>query len=184
VQTVGRILRAYLASGKRDAILQDHSGTWWRHGSPNEDYNWKLDCTNKSIANKRKKETQEGKREEGIRCPQCGGIRQTGAKCPHCGHEHNQSIRAVRFADGTLKKMKGPVIKKRKIMSEEQKRWIGCLYAGARSGRTVGNTRAMYERKYGAALPTNVFPQPGNGDPNWERKTSEVYSWLAKRKRA
>lgn len=183
VQTTGRILRSSRKTGKIDAILQDHSGTWWRHGSPNEDYNWKLDCTNKSIAKTRKKDIQESKKEEGIRCPECGGIRASGPKCPHCGYEHTQSIRAVRFADGTLKKMRGSVIKKRKIMSEEQRNWIGVLYAAARSGRTLSNARAMYERKHGAELPINVFPQPGNGDPNWDRRTGEVYEWLNRRRK-
>lgn len=183
VQTVGRILRSCVETGKNDAILQDHSGTWWRHGSPNEDYAWKLDCTNKSIAKKKKKEVQDGERAEPIRCPECGGIRSIGGICPHCNHEHSTSIRAVRFADGTLKKMKGPVIKRRKITTTEQKNWIGCLYGAARSGRTLMQAKGMYQKKYGSDLPHNVYPQPGNGDPNWNMRTCEVYSWLGRRRK-
>lgn len=184
VQTVGRILRACPETGKTDAILQDHSGTWWRHGSPNEDYAWKLDCTNKSIAKKKKADVQDGKKAEGICCPMCGGIRAQGPTCPHCGYAHTTSVRAVRFSDGTLKKMKGSVIKKRKITTGEQKNWIGCLYAAARSGRTLMQAKGMYHKKFGSDLPANVYPQPGNGDPNWNLRTVEVYGWLGRRRKA
>ncbi len=93
VQLVGRILRKF--PGKSSAILQDHSGTWWRHGSPNFDREWRLEDTNKSIAEERKKkaakaatETPEGDIPDSVpvSCPKCRGVRSGGAVCPHCGY--------------------------------------------------------------------------------------------------
>lgn len=180
LQTVGRILRAY--AGKRLAILQDHSGTWWRHGSPNEDIEWQLGDTNQSLAKQRKKDIQAGKRQEGICCPKCSGIRAVGPRCPHCGYEHTKSVRMVKMTNGELVKMTGPVVKKKKIISESQKLWTSCLYRCGATGRTLQNAAAMYTSQAGGWLPGDCTPQPPKGDLNWGLKVHEVYKYFGKRK--
>lgn len=171
LQTVGRILRA--SPGKRDAILQDHSGTWWRHGSPNEDVDWSLDDTNKSLAKQRQKTLQKGDKEEGVRCPQCGGVRAAGPKCPHCGYEHTRSVRMVRMESGELVAMNGPVVPIKKKKSPEQQKWTECLFRCAATGRTFAQAKGLYEHETGRILPENATPRPDIHD--WCRRVGDLY---------
>lgn len=172
-QTVGRILRAF--PGKEDAILQDHSGTWWRHGSPNDDYPWSLDDTNKKIAKAKKVSVQNGDTKEPICCPNCSGIRLSGSKCPHCGYEHTMSIRMVRMESGELVRMKGAVVKRKQQKSREQASWSACLFQGASSGWTVYQAAVIYKARMSSELPLNVYPQPSSGHQTWTKLISDVY---------
>lgn len=176
LQIVGRILRAW--PGKRDAILQDHSGAWHRHGSPNEDREWELTDTNKSIAKNRKKQLQIGDKSEGICCPKCGGVRAVGPTCPHCGYQHTRSVRMVRTVDGELVKMQGSVVKRKKQFTPEQKAWTAALYRCAMSGRTLKQAVGLYNQQTGgqSPLPPDICqPQPPRGDPQWHEKVADVY---------
>lgn len=181
LQLVGRLLRAY--PGKESAILQDHAGCWHRHGSPNADRIWTLDDTDLAIAQASRQARQEGAETEAIRCPQCGGIRGRGPECPHCGHRHTVSVRVVRTIDGKLKRMTGPTIRKRKQVSPEQRIWSGCLFAGARSGRTLAQAARIFWSKTDGLYvqDANVTPKPSQDSPDWDRRILNVYPWFGKR---
>lgn len=182
LQTVGRLLRAY--EGKDKALLIDHSGVWHRHGSPNVDREWALTMTEKKLAKERKQRLQKGEEAEPIRCPKCGGIRKAGPECPFCHHQHTKSVRMVVMETGELKRMVGSVVKPKKEVDTDTKIWTGCLYACARSGRTVRQAAGIFRQKTGHWLPDSVQPQPPTGSLDWDRRCSEVFPWLLKRKGA
>jgi len=182
LQIVGRLLRAH--SDKRRATLQDHSGCWWRHGSPNMDRVWHLGQTDRQIAKERKLARQRGEIAEPICCPKCQGVRMAGPKCPHCGYEHKKSVRAVRMVDGTLRKMVGDVIKPKIQPSQDERNWKSCLYAAARAGHTIRQAAGRFNKLVGRWPPQGLANMPAKESLDWNRTAGEVYPWLLKRKTA
>jgi|ERR1700683_3280721 len=117
LQTVGRGLRACPSTGKKELIVQDHGGAWWRHGSINVDRQWELELTEEIAyglrAERLRKTTWCGRckkfyatkepncqvcgaylvpvRHEPFRCPQCGRVWMSGTTCQAanggCGFE-------------------------------------------------------------------------------------------------
>lgn len=104
LQAGGRMLRSH--PGKAAAIILDHGGNWIRHGSLNDDIEWTLEDTDRSLAAKRKEKFTSPTRQdpEPICCPQCGAIRRFGPQCPECKFQHQRSVRMVVQTNGTLKK--------------------------------------------------------------------------------
>lgn len=196
VQIVGRILRAY--PGKLDAILQDHSGTWHRHGSPNFDRAWSLDDTNISIANERKEkkpgEAQpaagdgaegNGEGDDAICCPKCRGIRRTGAECPHCGFIAKRGVRMIRKEGGELVDLHDEAAPKpKKEKSELEKNWTKCVFIGANSNMTFKQVAGMFYKNTGkwAGNFPQCQPKPCQGSADWEKRVAEVYPNFCKRK--
>lgn len=185
LQIVGRLLRAY--PGKEKAILQDHAGAYHRHGSPNEDREWRLEESDESINSDRKRSFKEGTLPEPIRCPKCGGVRRAGPQCPHCGHQHKLSVRLVRMVDGSLVPVTGRIHKKKKPSpSDDQKVWTGCLYKAAYSKRptTMHQVAAMFMRQAGHRVPSGLRNCPEPGSLDWNRLATELYPWLLNRRGA
>ena len=185
LQIVGRLLRADLDSDKYACVLQDHSGAWWRHGSPNVDHDWKLSDTNKSIAEERKFRIESGELREPMRCPQCGGVRSfvvSSAPCPHCGHVFYTSVRLIRQVAGQLVLQSGNVHQRVERGDEDKRVWKKCLFAArfARGGdaRTVAQAAADFRRRTGHSLPADIpnLPQPNSID--WSRAVTNVFPWL------
>lgn len=185
VQLVGRILRKF--PGKSDAVLQDHSGTWWRHGSPNFDRAWTLDDTNKSIAEERKLKAPpaNGEVEEGdgsgaqpLCCPMCKGIRASGPVCPHCGYRHTGSVRLIRTVKGQLVEMKPETARKpRKDRTQTERDWASVLFMCGATGKTFSQAAAILHQKTGASVYGNheCHPKPQHGSPDWQKKVADVY---------
>ena len=184
VQIVGRLLRAY--DGKTSCVLQDHAGAFWRHGSPNEDREWKLEDTDQAIAAERKRKIEAGELREPIRCPECGAIRMTGPKCWKCGYEHVRSVRAVIMTDGTLVRKVGSVRKKRRQVSEDERVWISCLYAAAkgRQVRSLQQARVMFRRRTGHDLPDGIKFRPPDSSQQWGVVVDKVFPWLNRKRDA
>jgi superfamily II DNA or RNA helicase len=181
LQIVGRLLRAF--PGKERATLQDHSGCWWRHGSPNINREWQLGQTDKQIAKERTMARQRNEICEPICCPRCAGLRIAGPKCPHCGYEHTRSVRAVRMVNGQLKKMVGDVIKPKFQPSQDERNWKSCLYAAAASGMTVRQAAGRFHSLVGR-WPRGLPNMPEMGSLDWNRAAGLVFPWLLKRKAA
>lgn len=181
LQIVGRLLRAH--PGKDRATLQDHAGAWHRHGSPNADRVWRLEENDRDIARKRTKAAQDGLDRQPVCCPRCNGVRQGGPKCPHCGHEHQRSVRQVRMTDGTLKKVTGAAIKRKRQVSEDAKVWTSCLYSAAACNQSLAQAAGNFHRKTGRYVSAcGLDNLPAQGSVDWQRKISEVYPWIGKRR--
>lgn len=180
LQAGGRLLRACPNIGKRKVIVQDHGGSWWRHGSLNADRRWELGDTDRSIWERTRKvrEREERPEQEPIRCPSCGGIRRTGSQCPFCGYECPRSVRIVVQVDGSLRRLTGPVVRprRRRPGDEDRRLWIGCLYKAARARKpmTFRQANGMFRRERGYDAPKNLPDVPAEGSQDWHRRVVEV----------
>ncbi len=144
LQSGGRLLRA--APEKKIAIIQDHGGNYWRHGSLNADRHWELCYTPGIVTGLREQRLREKLDREPIRCPQCSGIRQSGPKCPHCGHQHLESSRMVVETDGTLREHKGVIFRPRPVSMRPStaKLWERMYYRAKKS-----KNRMNFNQAYG-----------------------------------
>lgn len=175
LQSVGRIQRYFDAYP--DKIWQCHGGSFWRHGSPNAERFWELGCTNRSLAQLRKKaiENAENPQEvEGIQCPKCHGWRSNGPQCPHCKHMHKRSVRFVRQVDGALVELHGAANKstaKKKRKVTAQSIWNGVLFGSFKEDRPVSSAVSIfYARCKGAKLPYVNVQELHNAPPDRESK--------------
>lgn len=177
VQSIGRVLRYWPEYDK--VILQDHGGNIDRHGMPNEDRDWTLGCTSKSIHQEEKARRQrtQGEDAEPICCPKCGGYRTHGQGCPHCGHLHRRSVRLVRQLDGTLVKKTGRTVKYKRPKNFDDY-YRSALYGGYFKGRTVKQAYKFAQMKAKEAgvsqSPVRMWVPP-TGDRRWDANVREVY---------
>lgn len=180
LQIVGRVLRA--APGKERATLQDHTGAYWRHGSPNDDRRWNLKDTDRAIAKERKKQS---KSEGPHLCPQCGAVRYAipgfYGRCPICGYERKPVYRAVRQTDGKLVYQHAKPQNKKADLTTL---WRSCIYAAANSGMTAGQCVAMYKTKSGRWVTSyeSPWPVPHPAHPDWVRPAKDIWPWAYTKK--
>jgi DNA repair protein RadD len=181
LQICGRLLRAY--PGKDRAVLQDHAGAWWRHGSPNADRQWRLEDTDREIARRLKQARQRGEPQP-IRCPKCSGVRASGPVCPFCGYQHVRSVRSVRMTDGKLRRVVGDTVKKRQEVGPQQQCWTRCLYAAAHAGHTAGQAVFDFHRRTGAWPDGSLRPAPPRRETaDWDVKVSDLWPWLVRKRK-
>lgn len=180
LQSIGRVQRFW--PDYDHVILQDHGGNIDRHGLPDEDRDWSLGCSNRSISKAETKKRQDtpGDEAEPISCPKCCGYRLSGPQCPHCGYMHKRSVRMVRQLDGALVRKTGRLVKHKPAKTYESI-LRGALFGAYRNGKTVGQALWMADQRAQAAGVTER--NPGRIDvPAWdsidrERSVREVYPW-------
>jgi DNA repair protein RadD len=180
LQSGGRLLRNH--PSLEEVILQDHGGNPWRHGDINADRTWTLDDTNKSIARERKKALEAGEPEQ-LRCPQCSAIRwPQDDSCWECGHVHKQNSRMVVQTDGSLVKVRGRVVKKKRPKTPCD-HWRAVLWVGAKKDLPLFVCRKIYEKKHGPLDPMDVAIYiPGEDSDEWRDGCRKVYPWLGRSK--
>jgi DNA repair protein RadD len=182
LQIVGRLKRA--APGKSEYILQDHSGAFWRHGSPDIDRTWTLGETDAEIAKKHKKACQDGEERQPIRCPQCSAVRLAGPECPFCGHKHKTSVRMVRTVDGQLVKVTGDAIKQKKksTATSDEKCWKGCFFkaVNSKNGMTFQQAAYIFKKIRGHWPPQGLWNMPPKGSLDWQRRVRDVFPRYAR----
>ena len=173
LQTAGRLARS--CEGKPHAILQDHGGNWWRHGSVNADRDWSLDLTNRIAVGERKEKLREKTEQEPIVCQNCGMIRKTGKECPGCGHIAHVKSRMVVQIKGDLKPVVGDIYKPRVVKDkpDTQKVWERYYYSQKRAGRTFNQAYAWFwhEEHY---WPPKTLPLMPRDLRDWFRCIGDV----------
>jgi len=101
VQMVGRVLRPSPETGKKIALLLDHSGSTARLGHPCDDLPLELDDGNPKTSGQQKAERLESLPKP---CPSCKYVRPAGVHaCPKCGFAPQQQS-TVEVAAGELVK--------------------------------------------------------------------------------
>jgi superfamily II DNA or RNA helicase len=180
LQSGGRLLRNH--PSLEHVVLQDHGGSVWRHGDLNADRAWTLDDTNKSIARERKAALEKGEPEQ-LRCPQCSAIRwPQDDSCWECGYVHKQNSRMVVQTDGSLVKVRGRVVKKKKPKTSCDN-WRNILWMGAKRNLPLFVCKRIYEDRYGPLDPVAIGIRiPSDDSSEWSDKCRDVYPWLEKRK--
>lgn len=122
VQIVGRVLRAHPSMDH--AIIQDHGGNYWRHGSPNADRDdvWREFFDDpkgeQRVTDVRMERIRQEKEEVPLNCPVCGAVmlKTIGGKCYKCGTDmRGKRSRRVIERDGSLVEVTGLPVKERRV---------------------------------------------------------------------
>jgi len=136
LQMVGRGLRTH--PSKKECLVIDYGGSWWRHGSVNVNVDWEdhFDFDDPDVISKsRVAEIRETGETVGQVCPKCGMVHKGFGRmvyCQYCGHEIaiGKPSRPILQADGTLKQVSGEPIEQWKIHKTPEARriWEGLYW--------------------------------------------------------
>jgi len=108
LQRIGRAARRDNATGKKDFIINDHSGAVYEHGYFEDDRYWSLQGI-KNVSHKGKGRSRTGKRKEEIlrlRCKKCTLVFSGSLTCPECGYYFEKTAKQFRVVDGELQPIK------------------------------------------------------------------------------
>lgn len=150
IQSVGRGLRA--SPGKSRCIIQDHGGHSWRYPSPNADYPWRLDLTNRMATSAHYDDLREGRVKQPYCCPNCRMILRT-PKCP-CGRaiDPRFATRPIITSQGILKEFAGPALEPRRRVhvAGAAALWARCFFRIRNSKRnmTAAQAEGLFVREF------------------------------------
>ena len=175
IQSGGRLLRACKSTGKETALILDHGGNWWRHGSLNADREWTLGQTNYRTVGERMEQMREQKIVEPITCPACGKVRASGPVCPACGNRSTKKSRLVVQVDGSLRPVEGAIMPPRriKVKPDTQKLWESMYYRMKRCGRTFRQAEALFCHE-NHHWPPRDLPFMPKCSADWWRRVEDV----------
>lgn len=177
LQIAGRVMRT--APGKTQAILQDHGGCYWTHGSPNHDRPWDVLWKMKegAASNEHVDSIRNGDAKEPIRCYKCGMERMSGPKCPSCGAESTKSVREIRMEDGTLERIEGDLIKppRRTLKPDTERLWAKMFWGFRKKGvdKSFAQMEGFFLKTHGYLPPRNLPLMPRNR-MDWKLKPKEI----------
>jgi superfamily II DNA or RNA helicase len=178
-QMVGRILRP--ASGKRDAIVLDHSGAVFRHGFVEDHVEWTLDPEKRSTSAIHAARCEPHSSSRLLDCTNCGAIRTAGEPCGHCGFLPQRPAKPVEIEDGHL----GLVDAQRRAWNAspsaaERIEWHGMITSIAHErGRKPGWIAHTYKAKFGNWPPYGTAAKPIAPTPecrSWVRSRDIAYA--------
>jgi DNA repair protein RadD len=181
IQAGGRLLRSH--PDKDQCVIQDHGGNWWRHGSLNDDREWKLEYTDRIVAGMREQRIRDRKEREPITCPACHSIRMGGDTCGACGHRHQTKARLVLQKDGSLREMRGDIFRQRRLLNPSQKiteEWCGRVKNVRRSQKptvqrmTFAQLEVSFARDHNWQYPPRGLPMMPVNETDWYRPVKDV----------
>ncbi len=158
LQHCGRVMRTHAASGKIDAIINDHTGNALRFGLPDEYREWPLDS-------KAKKPSAVGEPNFSVyRCAHCGLVFRRGPKeCSRCATVVPIKYREVKVVDGELEELK------KKQAQEQQQQSIQNWAARATDEEKLAKLdewkRVAKEKKYSRGWAYATFVRVFNCEP-------------------
>lgn len=161
IQTVGRVLR-YSPETPDGVLITDHGGNYWRHGSPNADRPWDewFHLKESHISQMRERGIKDHGEKEPMRCWNCEGEFTHTVKdangdpsCPHCGQVFTKSQRVVKYEDGSMKTVDGPLLKptvcRRKSDTEDKWSRIFWGYRKKQVNATFAQMEAYFTHENG-----------------------------------
>jgi len=182
LQTVGRGLRA--SPGKKELIVQDHGGAWWRHGSINANREWDLEFTDEIVYGLRAERLRKKKMSEPFRCPRCGRTWMKGTTCltawGGCGFDLGvrKRSRPVVGTDGQLREMTGDIFRPRRISTApngpelwKKMYFRSCTDKGDRSFRAAA---ALFAQENQWGWPDPQWPFMPTNEMDWFRHVREI----------
>ena len=177
MQSIGRVMRYW--PHYDHVVFQCHGGNIDRHGTPDQDREWTLGCTNNSVHKEevRKKQQKSGDDAEPICCPQCSSYRLSGPVCHACGYMHKRSVRMVRQLDGTLVRKTGRNVKHKAAKGFDDY-LRSAIYAGWCNGLTVKQAYWIAKKKAsinGVKGNASSIHTPNVGSGDWHKSCREIY---------
>jgi len=160
MQMAGRILRPFENEDgkKEDALILDHAGAVFEHGTVDSEIEWCLDPDDKV----QDRQAQMRKKSAPIVCAECFYIYTTQLACPKCGHVPKRKGRAFTVIDGELSKVKnGATEVKNHVPSKSEKEQIyrELLWVQRQRGYKPGWVNHKYKLRFG------FWPKGVGGDP-------------------
>lgn len=175
LQAAGRGMRT--CEGKKDLIIQDHGGNWWRHGSVNSDRIWELGQDDYQTSKKREDALREKKEAEPIVCPNCTAVRKSGRMCPACGNINDRPSRVVIQLNGELRQVRGDIYKPRRVSNDPQevKDWKNVFFRcrNAKKPMTFNQAAGLFFRDHGQ-YPNPSWPLMPKDDATKYRHIRDV----------
>lgn len=152
IQRLGRGARKDDASGKRDFVVNDHSGAVYEHGYFEDDRHWTLqgikDVTRKG------KSSRAGKVKDKVLhlcCKKCTFVFTGALTCPQCGYYFERTAKKFHVVDGELVPIKG---KEPDVGEIERRTFFAELRGYAQEkGYKPGWAAYAYQDKYKAMPP-------------------------------
>lgn len=134
LQSVGRALR--YVPGKT-AIILDHAGNALRHGLPDQEREWSLECTK----GKKKKKIDDEPKISIRHCTICFAVYPGGlSQCPHCGAAQIVNSRRIEERDGDLIEITHEI--------EQKEFWSsGGMRERLQDARTIDDLREMQQAR-------------------------------------
>ena len=192
LQTVGRALRKSPETPDF-VVIQDHGGSYWRHGSPNENRDWMamFEVPEREVIAQRLEKMRDKSPDapEPINCPQCGLARSKGLTCPGCGFtiDIQKKSRLVWQKSGELKCVTTDRLpaRREKLTTDTQDRWDRMFWASRKSksprSMNFNQLLASFFREHGYYPPKDLANMPATPD-GWRVKVSEIpYQELRRR---
>jgi DNA repair protein RadD len=174
VQIVGRVLRVSPETGKKDALIFDHSTTTERLGFVDECYD-RMTAGGLDDGKHHKNKTQPKKEDLPRECKVCGYLRPPMVrKCPCCGFEP-QPQSDMEFAPGELteaKRSNRPALPQ----PTRQLWWSGLLQIAKERGYSKGWTYHKFKEWNNGVGPGPDINQHVAAEP-----TPEIRSWVKSR---
>jgi superfamily II DNA or RNA helicase len=178
LQSGGRLLR--VAPGKDHCTIQDHGGSYWRHGTLNEDREWSIDLTASMAYGLRAERIRSRKEKEPFRCPNCDRVWTGASQRCSCGYllEKCKRSRMVAQSDGTLKEMYGDVFRPRRVCTEpdgpelwERMYFRSCTERGA---KTFNQAMALFAIENDWRWPDKSWPYMPTDERDYYRLIGDV----------
>lgn len=176
LQSVGRLLRAH--PSLEYVILQDHGGSWHRHGSPNADRIWTLGWDAARYSQERQQQLREKKIDEPIVCAKCGAVRLKGPSCITCGHTSDVKGRMVVQTNGTLRFVKGDIYKEPVVVQRDntEKLWESLYWSARNSKRsnlTFGQVYGLFIKEH-HYHPPKTLPCMPKDTVDWHSRVKDL----------
>lgn len=175
LQMAGRGLRPY--PDKKDCVIIDHAGAFYRHGAPEEAGDWTLDVGTK-IQDKRQERKENDP--QPMTCRECFAVwtpTRFQRACPSCGWMPTRQGKKLDMKEGRLREV--PKAKRKRAHQEDKARvWAECIHIASYKGLKCGAAAHMYRKRIGV-WPRGFAGMPKQGE--WQTLAKE---FLAKRKEA
>ena len=171
MQMAGRILRPFEneEGKKEDALILDHAGAIFEHGTVDSEIEWSLDPGEKI----QDRQAQKKKQSAPIVCDECFHVYTKQLSCPKCGHVPVRKGRSFEVIDGQLGKVQGGITEIKKYTHEEKERVFRELtWMQQQRGFKSGWVSHKYKARFG------VWPKAVNGEPM--EPSIETKAWIRK----
>jgi len=163
IQSVGRVLRKSDATPDR-VIISDHGGNYWRHVSPNADFDWdQWYFEQPSLFTRVRMDAIRERREPTpIACEFCGVVRNGGILCPNCHRQMNKKRRMIIQKDGKLKPVFGEPLPKKYVREKNDTymKWKSMYHRGVNADMSFAQAVGLFVHENGYWPPTDLPMMP------------------------
>jgi DNA repair protein RadD len=164
------------ATGKKDLILLDHTGSFPKVGMPDDRNEWSLDPEGKGHRNRDQERRSTPSGPKICECIKCKVLGEAGKPCWNCGYMPAPKPKIVIPQEGELVEIRKGIKPTKPEVNEQQKLQFlnEVAWLAQEKGCRPGYAFKKYEEKYGHKAPWGTQAQPCPTSP-------EVRAWCRSR---